>query len=185
VFIVHSDGPHLFADAAFDVVRDFVVGHLEAKYFTDAYPEIKIVTPAIVASNLNKTLFMVFNGVDSPARFGEVLGEIKALKYEQEMTLKLPKLFPQLADPQWTLEVDALTFLAFGAPAAAVLVLLLVSCRKHEAPHVREAEVERGGEPEGADAKEKEPDQSEEVAHRKSDKSGEKAAEAPEKPKED
>jgi hypothetical protein len=189
VFIVHSNGPHLFADAAFDVVRDFVVGHLEAKYFTEAYPEIKIVTPAIVASNLNKTLFMVFNGVDSPARFGEVLGEIKALKYEQQMTLKLPKLFPKLADPQWTLEVDALTFLAFGAPVAAVLVLLLVLRRKHEAPHIREAEVERGGGPEGADAKKKEPDQSEEVTHRKSDKSEEKgeekAAEAPENPKED
>jgi hypothetical protein len=75
---------------------------------------------------VNKTRFVVINGVNSIDRFNEVLREIGNLEWEDRMRLELPKLFPKLAPdgaeegkkcPGWIVAV-----------AAAVVVLFIGAC---------------------------------------------------------
>jgi preprotein translocase subunit Sec61beta len=90
---------------------------------------VKIVSPALIASNLNKTRFVVINDVRNITRFKQLLREISDLEWEERMTLELPKLFPRLAKeeepnvtkkkPQWLIIIGVF-----------VIILLFLICGK-------------------------------------------------------
>jgi hypothetical protein len=133
VFLVHNGTFDQFVGTAFDVIRDFIIGQLHVSYFRQAYPRMKIVTPALVASDVNKSSFMLFNDVDSVPRFREILLGIRSMKYEPEMDLKLPKLFPRL-DEKWKFELDTTTGILWVIAVGSVLLLILVIVRTINRP---------------------------------------------------
>jgi hypothetical protein len=126
VFFVHNSSVDEFLDAAVEHIPEFLVGQLRYDAFHVLYPKVKLESPALIASNLNKTRFVVINGVNSIGRFNEVLREIGNLEWEDRMRLELPKLFPKLA-PDGAEEGKKCSGWIV-AVAAAVIVLVIGAC---------------------------------------------------------
>jgi hypothetical protein len=144
VFFVHNSSVDHFLDEAVEHIPEFLVGQLKYKDFQALYPKVKIVSPALIASNVEKTRFVVINGVDSVERFREVLKEIAALKWEEKMVLELPKLFPRLAKEDEPEQGKGIEWGTVGATIGIVGLLIGVSlCRRKKPREVKAKEKEK------------------------------------------